>query len=330
MWYWTGVTDHPPDHDRETARAPRSASTASRAPRSASTAPPGPGSGGTPAGARGGSGGQGVDTPCQEATALRLKLREGRRVQGPEQLRRLVDDLGFCHAFTPEPPDYPFPVAAVPALFEFLPTDDEDTRWDWAWTWKDSVLESGCMFYARLVHRKPTYVSSEMLPYFYAMSGNVGDEDDCLNAREEGRISAFACAVFDRVAASGPTTTIELGRHFAASRATLDRALTELQAAMLLVPAGTRPEGPRKYTYLWDTFARRFPAAVAAASSLGRSRATEEVVLRYLQLAGAASEQQICRALPVPAFLIRNALQKLQSRGLVAYHPLAHRPAHHQ
>jgi hypothetical protein len=309
MWFWTGLTDRLPGDDREGVRAPRARGTAARA--------------------RPASRGREEHTSWQEAAALRLKLREGRRVRGPEQLRRLVDEFGFCHAFTPEPPEHPFPVAAVPAVFEFLPTEDEDTRWDWAWTWKDSFLESGGMFYARLVHRKPTYVSSQMLPCFYAMTGNVGEEDDCPNAREEGRVSAFACTVYDRVAASGPTSTIELGRHFAVSRATLDRALAELQTAMLLVPAGTRPEGPRKYTYLWDTFPRRFPGAVAAASSLSRSRATEEVVLRYLQLAWAASEQQICRALPVPPFLITNALQRLQSRGLVAYRPPAHRAAHH-
>lgn len=260
-----------------------------------------------------------------QAAALRLRRREGPRVSGPEQVLRLVDQLGFCHAFTPEPPDHPFPVAAVPALFELLPTDDEDTRWDWAWTWKDSFLESGRLYYAKLVQRKPTYVSSQMLPRFYAMVGNLGDEDDCLNAREEARIGAFACTIYERIAASGPTSTIELGRHFAVSRTTLDRALTELQTAMLLVPAGTRPEGPRRYTYVWDTFARRFPAAVAAAASLARSRATEEVVLHYLQLAGAASEQHICRALPIPAFLVTNALNQLQSRGLVARCP-AHTP----
>lgn len=309
VWYWTGLTDRLPGDDREKLRASRTGSTVARTP--------------DPTGSRE------VDTPWREAAALRLKLREGRRVRGPEQLLRLVEDLGFCHAFTPEPPDHPFPVPAVPALFEFLPTDDEDTRWDWAWTWKDQFLESGRIFYGKLVHRKPTYVSSEMLPYFYAMTGNVGEEDDCLNAREEGRVSAFACTVYDRVAASGPTTTIELGRHFAVSRATLERALAELQAAMLLVPAGTRPEGPRRYTYLWDTFPRRFPAAVAAASSLSRSRATEEVVLRYLQLAGAAPEQQICRALPVPAFLVTNALRRLQSRGLAACHSPT-RPSRHQ
>ncbi|MEW6399348.1 MAG: helix-turn-helix domain-containing protein [Bacillota bacterium] len=318
MWYWTGIAGNAPGMDSTVTEAVGPSGEA-KAPAQAAR-----GEANAAAQAARGAANTAAQAVWDEAgvldavAAFRLKLREGFSVSTPEQVLRLAEQLGFCHAFTPEPPDRPFSVAAVPGLFELLPTDDEDTRWDWAWTWKDSFLESGHVYYGKLIHRKPTYVSSRMLSQFYAMTGNLGDEDDCANALDEARAGVFACTVYEHIAASGPTSTIELGRHFAVTRATLDRALTELQTAMLLVPAGTRPEGPRKYTYVWDIFPRRFPAAVAAASSLGRSQATEEVILRYLQLAGATSEHHICRALPIPAFLITNALKKLQSRGLVA------------
>ncbi|MEW6545515.1 MAG: hypothetical protein AB1446_01175 [Bacillota bacterium] len=304
MWYWTGIEGNPAGAPLDNHVSPGEVA-------------------GTPGStcAQVTLGCQGEARVWEAAAALRLRLRERFSVSGPEQVACLIEELGFCHAFTPEAPDDPFPVPAVPSLFEVLPTHDEDIRWDWSWTWKDGFLESGRLYYGKLIHRKPTYVSSGMLPWFYAMTGNLGEDDDCANARDEARVGVLACSVYEHIAARGATSTIELQQHFAVRRTSLDRALTELQTAMLLVPVGTRPEGPRRYTYVWDLFPRRFPQAVAAAASIGRSEATEAVILRYLQLAGAAAEQHICRALPVPSFLITHALNRLEGQGLVGHYP---------
>src|SRR5438128_2045358 len=62
----------------------------------------------------------------------RQKVGARHAVRTADALVRMVDDLGFCFAFTGESA-YP-----VPAAFDHLDTRSDGRKWEWMWGWEDA------------------------------------------------------------------------------------------------------------------------------------------------------------------------------------------------
>src|SRR5512143_922757 len=68
--------------------------------------------------------------------------------------------------------------------------DEHDDPGHVTWGWKDSLLGQRRAYYARLLRRRNTFVSLDILPYFYALSPNYGDwENDYLDQYEIGQLT---------------------------------------------------------------------------------------------------------------------------------------------
>jgi len=111
-------------------------------------------------------------------------------IRSKRQALGFVGALGFCYAFTSGP-------GYLPGLFDVLATRSVDRMWSWAWRWKDELATERRLFYGRVLRRKPTYISNNYLPHFFALSGNVGERDDYLQAYREGRLSLLAKTLFE-------------------------------------------------------------------------------------------------------------------------------------
>ena len=133
--------------------------------------------------------------------AHRGALTRRHRVRNADQLVAMVDELGFCFAFT-ESGDVP-----VPACFDHLSTNDQDRKWGWMWGWKDELAEAKRLYYGRLLAKKPTFVAMRMLPVFYATFGRAGEPDDHLDDIRAGRLSDVARRVVEFLAQRGETQT---------------------------------------------------------------------------------------------------------------------------
>jgi len=107
------------------------------------------------------------------------------RVRTKAAALRFVNAVGFCYAFTSGPGD-------LPALFDVLDTRSISRMWSWAWQWKDELASERHLFYGRIVRRKPTLISLAYVPHFFALTGNVGEPDDYLQAYREGRLGLLA------------------------------------------------------------------------------------------------------------------------------------------
>src|SRR5258705_224121 len=95
-------------------------------------------------------------------TRHRGRIAARHAVKTADALVRMVDDLGFCFAFTSEAA-YP-----IPAAFDHLDTRSDGRKWEWMWGWKDELAETKRLYYGKLLVKKPTFVSMKMLPTFYA------------------------------------------------------------------------------------------------------------------------------------------------------------------
>lgn len=219
--------------------------------------------------------------------------RYRRSVVRPHRVRtrlgalRFVDAVGFCYAFTGGP-------GGLPGLFDVIATRSVDRMWSWAWRWKDDLATAKRVHYGKVIRRKPSYVSLTMLPAFYALSGNVGERDDYLQAYREGRLSLLAKTLYEQILAEGPVSTWTLRRRFVPrgqSGARFHRALDDLQMHFLVAKVGEEEEW--RNGFIWDAFHRWMPQVVRAAGKVTAAVAAAAVLDRYIRIVGIATNADI-------------------------------------
>lgn len=224
------------------------------------------------------------------ATAL---ARHRRAVVRPHRVRtsraalRFVDALGFCYAFTSGP-------GGLPGLFDVLATGSINRMWSWAWQWKDELATARRLHYGKVIRRKPSYVSLTMLPAFYALSGNVGEPDDHLQAYREGRLSAQAKTLYESILTDGPVSTWTLRRRFVPrgeSGSRFHRALDDLQGRFLIAKVAEEEEW--RNGFIWDAFHRWMPGVVKSAGTLTGEAAAAAVLDRHVRIVGAVDPTDV-------------------------------------
>ncbi len=209
------------------------------------------------------------------------------RVRTRQGALRFINTLGFCFAFTGGPGN-------LPGLFDVLATRSIDRMWSWAWQWKDEMATARRVHYGKVIRRKPSYIALTMLPAFYALSGNMGEPDDHLQAYREGRLSLLAKTLYEVILAQGPVSTWTLRRRFVPrgeSGARFHRALDDLQARFLVAKVAEEEEW--RNGFIWDAFHRWMPDVVRAAGKITAEDAAARVLARYVRIVGVAAGSDI-------------------------------------
>src|SRR5438477_11740021 len=75
----------------------------------------------------------------------RERIASCHSVKTADALVRMVDEFGFCFAFTGEP-DYP-----IPAAFDHIVTRSDGCKWEWMWVSEGVLAEKKCFCYAKLL-----------------------------------------------------------------------------------------------------------------------------------------------------------------------------------
>src|SRR3989475_1128537 len=249
-------------------------------------------------------------------TRHREKIAARHAVKTADGLVRMVDDLGFCFAFTGESA-YP-----IPAAFDHLDTRSDGRKWEWMWGWKDELAEKKRLYYGKLLVKKPTFVSMKMLPTFYATFGRAGDADDYLEDVRAGRLSEIARRIIEFLAVNGETQTkrmrAALGITSKEGKSDYAKAIEELQRLMYLARVRAVGEGREDYNYTYDLFVRRYPETVRGAERLGSAEAIDAILERLIELAGGVTEKQVAKIFDWGEERARSAIAHLETRrGLV-------------
>lgn len=165
------------------------------------------------------------------------------------------------------------------------------------WRWKDALLSERRWYYAKLLRGKATMVSLTDLPYFYALSERVDELDDFRLAYDAGRLSWEAKTVGEALLQNGAQHTVRLRQlaHLEGemSKSRFERALTELQRGLWILPIGVADAGSWHYAFIYELFDRWFPNTVEAARSMDRGQAAAHLAGRYLDSVGAAEAKKL-------------------------------------
>ena len=214
--------------------------------------------------------------------------REGtQQVESAYDAERFIDQAGFAACMTdsrrPGPSLY---VAVCGRRDAVMPrnvqTDPESSQ---TWLIKDELIARGNVYYAKLARGKATFIAPRLIPYFQAVWG-------VRRADEPRRLSKSARAILHALRREWEMATSDL-RHDAGirDRARFNRAMDELQAAMLVVPSAVFYQP--KFTYVWTLAVGRFPDALRR--RVARDAALKEIARCFLDGAGLTVRGELAR-----------------------------------
>jgi len=214
--------------------------------------------------------------------------REGtQQVETAFDAERFVEHVGFTACLTdsrrPGPSLY---VAVCGRRDAVLPRNVQtDPEASLTWTLKDELVKRGRVYYAKLGRGKAMFLAPRMIPCFQAIWG-------VRRADEPKRLSRHARALLRVLRREWEIATKDLRADAGVtSRVAFNRAMDELQAAMLMIPSEAIYQPT--FTYLWTLGVGRFPDALRR--RVGRDVALREIARSFLGGAGMTVPGELAR-----------------------------------
>ena len=265
----------------------------------------------------------------QQAAAYRAQtFRYDRKhwLKNEQDALHFVEECGFVFF-------WPIKNLEMPSLWKATVGDrpvpnNHDDPGHITWRWKDELVDKRVWYYAKLIRKKSTIVSLAMAPYFYTLSPNFGDyENDYLVDYKNGLMSMESKNVYEALLRNGPLHTLDLRKeaHLTATdkKYRFDKALSDLQADMKILPVGIAVAGRWGYAMIYDITARYHPQIVEKARYLTEEKAQQTILLAYLRSVGLAEENAVTRLFAWKKSYLSKAARNLQEKGKISILPVA-------
>jgi hypothetical protein len=217
---------------------------------------------------------------------VRWCREETRRVSSVLGAERFIEQVGFSASLTDARRPGPSLYVAVCGRRDVVAPRNVQTDPEVSLTWqlKDELLRRGKVYYAKLARGRSMFVAPRMIPYFHAIWG-------LRRAEEARRLSKPAQAILRVLRYEWEMGTADLRKDSGVTdRPTFSRALDELQAAMLVIPADVVYQ---PFTYIWTLGVGRFPDALRRRVS--RDAALREIARCFLTSAGLTIPGELAR-----------------------------------
>jgi hypothetical protein len=210
-----------------------------------------------------------------------------RQVVTPFDAERFVDRVGFAACLTdarrPGPSLY---VAVCGRRDAIMPRNvQKDPEASHTWHLKDELVRRSNVYYGKLAGARTLFIARRMIPFFHAVWG-------MRRADEPRRLSRPARAILHVLRREWEMATSDLREDAGIkSRTVFNRALDELQAAMLVIPSEVYYQP--KFTYIWTLAVGRFPDELRR--RIRRSLALQEIARCFLSGAGMTIPGELAR-----------------------------------
>jgi hypothetical protein len=239
-------------------------------------------------------------TQIKDRRERRYRRRPELALQTVDDAIAFLDDVGFCFLFPIKGVELPSLWDAVCGRVKPVPNEHHDPHIQKTWGWKDTALDKRWWYYGKLLRKKATLVSLELLPFFYALSENYGDPaHDYLQQYRDGRLGHEAKLIYEALLEHGPQHVIELrrlARLTGKSRTSaFQRGLAELQADLKILPVGVARAGAWHYAFIYEIVSRWYPDLPGRARAIRGDQARRTLLATYLDNVIAATVAQATR-----------------------------------
>jgi hypothetical protein len=214
--------------------------------------------------------------------------REGtRQIETAFEAERFIDQVGFSACLSdarrPGPSLY---IAVCGRRDAVLPRHvQKDPEASLTWTIKDDLIRRGNVYYAKLAGGRATFIAPRMVPYFHALWG--------VRRSEEARgLSKNAQKIVKALRKEWEIATRDLREDSGVrDRTSFNKAMDELQAAMIVVPSAVFYQPA--FTYIWTLGIGRFPQL--RLKRQGKDTAFREIARCFLNGAGMTMRGELAR-----------------------------------
>ncbi len=209
------------------------------------------------------------------------------RVEDVYSAERFIEEVGFCEALTdsrrPGPSLY---IAVCGRRDAHMPRNvQKDPESRMAWTIKDEVMRRGKCFYGKVLRGRSTFIAPRQVPFFNALWGIP-------NRMEKKVLSSDAQVILKIMRREWEMGTRDLREACGiAERARFDKAMTQLQKTLKIIPTEVLYEPT--FTYIWSIPEARF--ADQLNEQVGREEALTEIARSYLVGAGMTLRGELAR-----------------------------------
>lgn len=218
-------------------------------------------------------------------------LTADKKVNSPQDALGFINDRGYIFF-------WPVKGIVFPSLWaahagDRPVADEHDDPGHATWGWKDDALGKKWWYYAKILRHKATFISLEMLPFFYALSPNFGSpEEDVLLLYQEGKLTQECKLIFEALLKEGPMDTLSLRKaarlSSSDSSGRFNKAIGELQSDLRVLPVGVAEVGAWKYAYVYDLTHRHFPDLIERSQPIKEGQARRKIMSSFFCSLGAA------------------------------------------
>jgi hypothetical protein len=228
-----------------------------------------------------------IPAEIEEHRDARWRREATGQIEAAFDAERFIEQVGFAACMTdsrrPGPSLY---VAVCGRRDAVMPRNvQKDSEASLTWRLKDEILRRGKVYYAKLARGKTMFLAPRMIPYFHAVWG-------VRKAEEPRRLSKNARAVLKVLRKEWEMSSADLrDESKVKDRTAFNRALDELQAALIVLPSDVFYQP--KFTYLWTLGVGRFPDGLT--KRVNRDTAVREIARAFLDAAGLTIPGELAR-----------------------------------
>jgi hypothetical protein len=241
------------------------------------------------------------------------------RVRNEDEALGFLNDVGLAVLFSAKDMELPSLWEAICGGPRLIPEHHNDHELGLAWDWKDTIPGRKSILYGKFLRKKPVFVSLDLFPHFYALSGNFGELDDYLEEYQDGRLSEEAKRIYEALLENGalPTSHLRQQARMAnkESGPRFDRAIAELQMDFKIVKVGISDANRWGYCYVYDVLLRQFPDVASQARGITENHAADSILTRYLDTVLVSTPERLLRLLGWERWRLQQSLERLTRSG---------------
>jgi hypothetical protein len=245
-------------------------------------------------------------------------------VKNEHQALHFINGVGFCLAVGSAGLELP---NLWDAIMRGQPTSENGSSngfakrsyyLSYAWEIQNVLPNHNSIYYGKIFRRRPSLVSREYFPYFYALTERTGTKDEHTKAYAQGKLSLLAKNIMDTLMKSAPLSARHLRNAVVQGGKRriegFEKALEELQRKMFI---GRVVGNGNHFGAEWAPVVKCFPVEVRKAKTISADHARYKLLEKYFQNQLMTSVEAIHRVFGWTRPTIYHVIGQLVHAGII-------------
>jgi hypothetical protein len=209
-----------------------------------------------------------------------------------------IKEIGVCLLFPADKIELPNLLQGVYGMPHPMISDshwDEETMW--TWKIKDTLPEKAKAFYGKFIMDKGTFLSPNLLTYFYSILNLSSNPDNYVSLYQTGEINQTAKAVADLILEKGSLSANSIKKYLKMNtRKALilfQQAIASLQSNLIITNYGTEIIDGKLPSTKYELVSRVFFDEVGRAQQILPEEARKMIIKKYISIVVHTNEKEV-------------------------------------